>query len=140
MFSKFDLGVIVKLVVAGCGSCISYLFGGWSQLLQALLFFVIADYITGMIAGGIEGKLSSSIGMKGIAKKVFIFLIVAIAHLIDKTLGDSNIFRIRDAAIYFYLANELLSIIENAGRAGISFPDGIKQAVKILRGKSGLDG
>lgn len=134
MFDKINFGEVVKLGVAGCGSCISYLYGGWSQLLQVLLFFVVVDYISGIMASGVEGKLSSSIGMKGIAKKIFIFVIVAVAHQVDIALGNGNIFR--DAAIFFYLANETLSIIENTGRAGVPVPDILQQAVKILKDKS----
>lgn len=134
MFDKINSGEIVKIAIAGVGSCVSYLYGGWSQLLHVLLFFVVVDYISGVIASGIEGKLSSSIGMKGIAKKVFVFVIVAVAHQVDVALGNGNIFR--DAAIFFYLANETLSIIENAGRTGVPVPDILQQAVKILKDKS----
>jgi toxin secretion/phage lysis holin len=103
-------------------------------MLQVLLVFVVLDYVSGVIASGIEGKLSSAIGMKGIAKKVFIFLIVAAAHLADCAIGNGNV--IRDAVICFYCANEMLSIIENAGRAGVPIPDMIKQAVDMLKNKN----
>ena len=124
-----------KISVAVGGTVISYLFGGWSALLEALLVFVIADYLTGMLASGIEGKLCSSVGVRGISKKVCIFVMVAVAHLADQAIGDSHIFR--DATIFFYLANELLSVIENVGRIGLPVPDIIKKAVEILgnRGK-----
>ncbi|WP_083955798.1 holin family protein, partial [Brevibacillus parabrevis] len=105
----------------------------WSALLSVLLAFVIFDFVTGMIAAGMEGKLKSKVGMIGIARKVFIFCMVAIAHLIDMSLGDQNF--IRDATIFFYLANELLSIIENAGRIGLPVPELIKRAVEVLKGK-----
>lgn len=134
MSDRFNIGEIIKLCIAGGGACISYLYGGWSSLLGILLAFVAIDYITGVIASGVEGKLSSSVGMKGIAKKVFIFVIVAVAHLADKALGNSNI--LMDAAIFFYMANELLSIIENAGRVGLPVPDIITKAVDILKSKS----
>lgn len=130
-----NLDNIIKTILAVIGGALSYILGGWSQLLFVLLAFVIIDYITGIIAAGIEGKLSSSVGFKGIAKKIFIFTLVAVANLIDMSLGDGHI--IRDATIFFYLGNELLSIIENAGRAGLPVPDPIKKAVEILKGKSG---
>ncbi len=130
----FDWGSIFKFCIAGGGACASYLFGGWNQLLQILLVFVIIDYITGVVASGVEGKLSSSVGLKGIAKKVFIFVIVAVAHLADTALGDGSL--LQDAAIFFYIANELLSIIENAGRVGLPVPEILKQAIEILKGKS----
>ncbi|MDE4542251.1 phage holin family protein [Thermoanaerobacterium sp. R66] len=124
---------IFKTITAFGGALASYLFGGWSALLGILLVFVIFDYITGVIAAGMEGKLNSSIGWKGISRKVMIFVLVAMAHLVDTTLGDSNVFR--DATIFFYLANELLSIIENTGRIGLPVPDAIQKAVAILKGK-----
>jgi toxin secretion/phage lysis holin len=73
--------------------------------------------------------------MVGIAKKVFIFAMVAVAHLIDTALGDAHL--LRDATIFFYLANELLSIIENVGRIGLPVPTPIQKAVEVLKGKSG---
>jgi len=124
---------IFKTITAFGSALASYLFGGWSALLGVLLAFVITDYITGVMAAGIEGKLNSSIGWKGISRKVMIFVLVAMAHLVDMALGDSNVFR--DATIFFYLANELLSIIENTGRIGLPVPDAIQKAVAILKGK-----
>jgi len=123
---------IFKSIVAIGGGTASYLFGGWSSLLEILLAFVIIDYITGFVAAGIEGKLASEVGLKGIAKKVFIFVMVAVAHLADQAAGTQII---RDAAIFFYLANELLSIIENSGRIGLPVPPIISHAVEILKGK-----
>lgn len=128
---------IFKTITAFGGALASYLFGGWSALLGVLLAFVIFDYITGVIAAGIEGKLSSNVGLKGIAKKVAIFVIVAVANLVDRALGNAHIFR--DATIFFYLANELLSIIENVGRSGVPIPEVIKKAVAVLQGKGGVE-
>ena len=125
---------IYKFTMAALGGIVGYLWGGWNALLGILLAFVIIDYITGFIAAGAEGKLSSEVGFKGIAKKILIFVLVAVAHLLDKALGGNNdIFR--DAVIFFYLANELLSIIENCGRAGLPIPEVLKNAVEILKGK-----
>ena len=100
---------IVQCIVAIGGAATSFLFGGWPALLNILLAFVIIDYITGLIAAGVEGQLSSQVGWRGIAKKVAVFIIVAVAHLVDVALGgNTNMFR--DAVIFFYLANELLAI------------------------------
>jgi toxin secretion/phage lysis holin len=106
---------------------------GWSKLLTFLIIAMILDYISGLIAAGINGKLSSKIGMKGIGKKILIFSIVAAAHLIDTILGNQHI--IRDSTIIFYLCNEILSIIENAGRAGLPIPPFLSGAVESLRTK-----
>ena len=126
-------GVIFKMVAGICGGALSYFFGGWSALLGVLLAFVVVDYITGVLAAAVKRKLNSGIGFVGIAKKVLIFVIVAVAHLVDVTLGDAHFFR--DATIFFYLANELLSILENAGSVGIPIPPGIDKAAEILKQK-----
>jgi toxin secretion/phage lysis holin len=125
---------VYRITMSVIGGIVGYLWGGWSALLGILLAFVVIDYVTGFIAAGAEGKLSSEVGFKGIAKKILIFVLVAVAHLLDEALGGNNdIFR--DAVIFFYLANELLSIIENAGRAGLPIPEVLKNAVEILKGK-----
>ena len=124
---------LYKSIIAVGGAAASYLFGGWSALLSILLTFVVLDYVTGFLAAAKKGKLNSEVGLWGIAKKVAIFFVVAVAHLVDTALGDAHLFR--DAAIFFYLANELLSITENTGRLGVPIPAAIQRAVEILRGK-----
>ena len=131
MMDRYDIAL--KGVVSVGGATVSYLYGGWSALLGILLVFVVLDYITGIMAAGIEGKLKSSVGLKGIARKVFIFVMVAIAHLVDQSLGDAHMFR--DMTIFFYLANELISILENGGRIGVPIPPGLEQAIEILKKK-----
>lgn len=111
----------------------SYFFGGWSHLLALLLALVVIDYITGVLAAAREGKLKSSVGFMGIARKVLIFTMVAVGHMIDVTLGDAHLFR--DAVTFFYLANELLSIIENSGRLGMPMPPALKSAVELFESK-----
>lgn len=128
---------VIKGIIAVGGSAASFLFGGWSSLLNILLAFVVIDYISGVAAAAQEGKLSSRIGGWGIAKKVMIFAIVAVAHLVDTALGDAHLFR--DAAIFFYLSNELLSLLENAGRLGAPIPPGLQKAIAILQGKGGAN-
>ncbi|KAF4324796.1 hypothetical protein G195_001011 [Phytophthora kernoviae 00238/432] len=104
-------------------------------MLGVLLVFVILDYLTGIAAAGMTGKLESNVGMFGIARKVFIFAMVSVAHLVDGVLGDGHLFR--DAVAFFYIANELLSIIENGGRLGAPIPPVIRQAIEVLKGKGG---
>ena len=124
---------IVKYVAAIGGSIVTYLFGGWSALIQILVAFVVIDYVTGVLAAGVNGKLNSGIGMRGIAKKVFIFVIVACGHLVDGAVGTSNI--VMDAVIYFYIANELISILENAGEIGLPVPDILQKSINTLKDK-----
>ncbi|WP_019422684.1 phage holin family protein [Paenibacillus sp. OSY-SE] len=131
------IDVLLKTGVAMAAGTTSLLFGGWPLLLQVLVIIAVVDYATGVMAAGTEGKLRSSVGLIGIARKVFIFLIVAIAHQIDTVLGDQHL--LRDATIFFYIANELLSIIENGGRMGVPLPPAIRQAVEVLKGKGGMN-
>ncbi|BFH14493.1 holin [Paenibacillus dendritiformis] len=131
---RWDL--FVKSGAAAAGGAASFLFGEWSGLLTALMFAVAIDYVTGVMAAGAEGKLRSSVGLKGIARKVYIFFVVAIAYQVDTVLGSGH--TLRDASIWFYLANELLSVLENGGRLGVPLPPVIKQAVEVLKSKGGV--
>ena len=114
-------------------------FGGWSQLLTVLVVIISLDIITGILAAFVEKDLSSSIGRKGIAGKVMIFLLVAAGHYADVAIGTVEIHLIRNSVIYFYLAIELLSIIENAGRIGLPIPSVLKKAIEVLQGKAEVE-
>ncbi|MDM5198457.1 phage holin family protein [Fictibacillus enclensis] len=124
--------MLFKSCSALAGAYAGYFFGPMSPLIIALVILAILDYLTGIIASAYEGKLSSSVGFKGILKKIAIFCIVAVAHSLDTLLGGHYI---RDATIFFYLSNELLSIIENAGRTNIPLPPAIRKAFLVLKQK-----
>lgn len=128
------LEVAFKTGAAAVGAVVGFLFGESTGLLVALFWMVVIDYGSGLAAGYTEKTLSSKIGFKGIIKKVMIFIMVALAHLVDSALGTKNMFR--DATIVFYMANELLNIFENAGRMGVPVPERLTQAVEVLKGKS----
>lgn len=104
------------------------------MLIVLLLVLVTIDWATGWAAAWLRGELRSRTGFAGILRKVAIFAVVAIAHLIDGVLGDLHIFR--DAVVFFYLANELLSVIENMGKIGVPMPDFLRNAVQIFQSKS----
>ncbi|GGK20873.1 hypothetical protein GCM10010965_12460 [Caldalkalibacillus thermarum] len=124
--------ILFKWIVAVGGSVASFLFGGWSMLLSILLVFVVIDYASGVIASALDGKLNSEVGLRGIAKKVAIFAVVAVGHLVDVSLGgEATLFR--DLAIFFYIANEGISILENVGRIGVPAPEKLKGAIEKLR-------
>lgn len=125
---------IIKSVVAASGAIMTFLFGGWSPLLQVLIIFIILDYALGFLVAASHGKLDSEVGFKGIAKKVIIVSLVAVAYSVDRIMGDGTL--IRDAVIFFYLANELLSILETAGKTNLPIPDALKKAVNKLNDKS----
>lgn len=125
---------IFKSIVAVIGAIITFLLGGWSPLLQVLVIFIVMDYVLGFLVAATHGELNSSIGFKGIAKKVIILSLVAVAYAIDTIMGDGTL--IRDAVIFFYLANELLSILETVGKTNLPVPDVLKKAVEKLNDKS----
>lgn len=127
---------IIRMVSTALGAIVGYLYGGWTAMLNALLILVVIDFLTGWAAAWINGELRSMKGYIGIAKKVGIFLFVTVAHVIDGVLGDMHF--LRDAVIFFYMANELLSIIENAGKMGIPMPPAFINAVAVLQEKAGV--
>lgn len=127
------IDVLTKSFIAVSGGFCGYFFGGWDAVLQILVTMAAIDYITGMIAAGYNGELKSKVGFKGIAKKVVLFLMVGVAAQLDTAFGSNS--AIREATIFFFMGNELLSILENAGRMGIPLPQALTNAVEILGGK-----
>jgi toxin secretion/phage lysis holin len=130
---------VFKVVLVGIGGGIGWLFGGWSGLLPILLIFMVIDQVSGLLASYVEGKLSSKVGFKGIAKKVMILCIIIVCNLIDQAFIIQHIYSgqiVRDGAVFFYLGNELLSFIENAGRMGVPLPEQLTNAVAVLKGKT----
>lgn len=119
------------------GSIVSYAFGGWSGVLELLLIFFAVDYITGCAASIKTGKgLRSKVGMWGILKKGLMLLLVFLGHKIDTAMQMNFVM---NATIYFWLANELISITENYGRLGFKVPGVFKKVITVLQEKSGED-
>ena len=102
------------------------------MLFRSLVAFVVLDYITGLMVAVLEKKLSSSIGFKGIFKKVLIFIFVGIGHIIDFYILQNGS-AVRTAVIFFYLSNEGLSLIENADKIGLPVPDSLKKVFTELK-------
>ena len=100
--------------------------------MYALLTFVVVDYLTGIMVAILEQRISSAIGFKGIFKKVLIFILVGIAHIIDLNL-IKNGSAIRTAVIFFYVANEGISIIENAAKIGLPVPEKLIAVLEQLK-------
>ncbi|MGJ8729291.1 phage holin family protein [Listeria aquatica] len=109
-----------------------------SETVNYLIMLGNEEYLTGLLCAGYYGKLNSKVGFRGIAKKLAIFILVAIAHLADSVLGDRSI--IRDAVIFFYFANELISILENVAKMDLSVPDQLKNLVEVFKNKSNEKG
>lgn len=120
--------------IAGLGTFLTFIFGDWDVALQCLVIAVALDYISGIIKAFVNKELSSKIGVKGLLKKVGVFVVVALAVLIDKITGESG--AVRTLVIYYFVANEGLSIVENLSEAGLPIPDVIKKALKSLKNES----
>jgi toxin secretion/phage lysis holin len=129
--------VYIKWAATLVGGTITAALGGWDMALQVLVLFVVLDYATGLTAAWYEKKLDSSIGFRGIAKKILLFVPIAVAYALDKALGQEIL---RNLAIWFYVANEGLSIVENLGRAGIPIPKPLRAALEQLKRKGEGDG
>lgn len=122
------------------GGIIAELFGGWDLAFVTLITFMAIDYVTGIIVAGVfhkskkteSGTLSSHIGWKGICKKGISLLIVLVACRLDLLINANFI---RDSTVIAFIANELISIIENAGLMEIPIPDGLMQALDVLKNK-----
>ncbi|WP_377864687.1 holin family protein [Bacillus sp. R86525] len=127
------IDVLLKAFVATFGGFCGYFLGGWDATVKILVTMAVIDYLTGMIAAGYNGELKSKVGFKGIAKKVVLFLLVGAATQADAIVGTNS--AIREATIFFFVRNELLSLLENAGRMGIPLPSALTNAVEILGGK-----
>lgn len=108
-----------------------YLVGGLDVAMIALLVAIVLDYISGVIKGYVTKQLSSQTGFRGIVKKVAILIIVMLSVLVDRVTGDTG--AIRTLVIYYFVANEGLSIIENLGQSGVPIPQSIKKALKALK-------
>ena len=135
---------IICTATGAIGAGVAWLFGGWTMALTTLLIFMGIDYITGVIVAGVfhksgksaSGSLSSIAGAKGLAKKGMILLFVLIAYRLDVQLATTYI---KDAVCIAIMANELLSIIENAGLMGVPIPGVLVKAIEVLKGHTDSD-
>lgn len=122
---------VLSGVIATIGTFFIYLLGGFDIAMQSLLIAIALDYCSGLIKAYNNKVLSSKIGFRGILKKVGVLFIVMLAVLIDRITGESG--AIRTLIIYYFVANEGLSIIENLGEAGLPIPKVLKDALKNLK-------
>ena len=128
----------IQLIFAAIGGWLGYYLGGCDGLLIALVVFVVVDYITGVMCAIADKKLSSEVGFKGICKKVLIFVLVGIANILDvHVIGTGSI--LRTAVIFFYISNEGLSLLENAGHLGLPIPTKLKEVLEQLHDRSEKD-
>ena len=123
---------LVQCAFAAVGGFFGWFVGGLDGMLYALIAFVVVDYITGLMAAGLEKKLSSGVGFRGIFKKVVIFCLVAVGNIID-TYIIQNGRVLRTAVVFFYLSNEGISILENVGRIGLPIPEKLRSVLEQLK-------
>ena len=126
---------LCQFLFTAAGGWLGYFLGGCDGLLLALVLFAVADYITGVMCAVSDKKLSSEVGFKGICRKVIIFMLVGIAHVIDvNVIATGSV--LRTAVIFFYLSNEGVSLLENAGHLGLPIPEKLKIVLEQLHDRS----
>lgn len=131
---------VVITIIATLGSFIASLYGGWSESMTTLLIFMLIDFITGLICAGVfkksnktnNGALESKASFKGLCRKGVIMFFVLMGHRIDLAMGTTCV---RDAVCIAFIANEGISIFENAGLMGVPIPEPIKNAIEVLKEK-----
>lgn len=128
----------IQIAFTAFGGFIGWFLGGVDGFLYALIAFTVIDYITGVMCAITDKNLSSSIGFKGICRKVLIFTLVGIGNIVDVyVLGQGGV--LRTAVIFFYLSNEGVSILENSAHLGLPIPEKLKEVLEQLHDRGGDD-
>lgn len=131
-----ELWTTTQLAFSGIGGVLGYFLGGLDGMLYTLFVFVVIDYLTGLLCAIADKKLSSEVGFNGIARKIIIFSLVGIAHLLDvQILGHAGV--LRAMVIFFYVSNEGISIVENAAHLGLPIPEKLKSILVQLKEREG---
>ena len=134
-----DFWMIIKAAFTAVGAWLGYFLGGNDGLLYALLVFVVVDYITGVMCAIEDKKLSSAVGFRGLCRKVLTFLLVGIAQVLGvHVLNQPGV--LRTAVIFWAIANNGLSILENAAHLGLPVPEQLKQVLEQLHDRAGKSG
>ena len=122
----------ISIICSLLGSVLCKVLGGWDQLLQTVILFVVLDYLTGVIKAIYKKKLSSEVGFKGILKKIVVFIVISEAYGIQNVMQDA--IPLRETVIVFFIANEALSLLENAA-VMVPVPDKLREVLLQLRDK-----
>ena len=126
---------VIQLVFSALGGWLGYFLGGCDGLLYTLIAFVVIDYITGVMCAVNDHTLSSEVGLRGICRKVLIFMLVGIANILDAdVVGTGSV--LRTAVIFFYISNEGVSLLENAAHLGLAVPEKIKTVLEQLHNRA----
>lgn len=127
---------VVQVGIAAVVGGVGWFFGELDGFFYALIAFVVIDYMTGIMCAVVDKSLSSNVGFKGIFRKVLIFVMVGIGHVIDSQIignGDA----LRTAVIFFYISNEGVSLLENAAHVGLPVPEKLKDVLAQLHDRTG---
>ena len=125
----------IQIAFSAIGGFIGWFLGGFDGFLYALIAFAVIDYITGVMCAISDKKLSSEVGLKGICRKVLIFVLVGIGNLVDVyVLGEAGV--LRTAVIFFYLSNEGVSLLENSAHLGLPIPQKLKSVLEQLHNRN----
>jgi toxin secretion/phage lysis holin len=125
----------VQIAFTALGGWLGYFLGGMDGLLIALIVFAVLDYITGVMFAIEDKTLSSAVGFRGIARKVIIFMLVGVGHILDThVVGTGS--ALRTAVIFFYLSNEGISLLENAAHLGLPIPEKLKAILEQIHSRS----
>jgi len=127
----------IQVAVTALGGWFGYIVGGVDGFMTALIVLMVLDYITGIMCAIVDKQLSSSIGFKGIFKKILIIMLVGVAHIVDMNVVGSHD-ALRSAVICFYVSNEGVSVLENASRLGLPIPEKLKAVLAQLHDKNVL--
>lgn len=130
-FNMKQIWSAIQAAFTAVGGFLGWYLGGLDGFLYALIVFVAADYITGVLCAIYDKNLSSEVGFKGIAKKVLIFVLVGIGNIIDVSILKQGS-AIRTAVIFFYLSNEGISILENSAHLGLPIPKALKNVLETI--------
>ena len=125
---------VLNSVIAIIATAFTFLFGDWDTVVIVLIGFMVLDYVTGVLVAYINKKISSKIGLKGLTKKFMIILILIGAVMLDRLMNNGT-WMFRTLVCYFYIANEGISLLENAGNLGLPIPDKLKEALEQLQNK-----
>lgn len=122
----------IKIIVAAIGTSITWLLGSWDMALKILIVFIVLDYGTGLLRAWINKEVSSDVGLRGIARKAVIFVVLIVAVMLDRLLNTGT-WVFRTLVCYFYIANEGISLLENCAGLGLPIPGAIKDALAQLK-------
>ena len=130
-----DIWAGIQVALAAAGGFLGWFLGGLDGFLYALIAFVVIDYLTGVMCAIADKKLSSDVGFKGLFRKILIFVMVGVGHLVDsQIIGNGSV--LRTAVIFFYLSNEGVSLLENASHLGLPVPDKLRNVLAQLHDRS----